>query len=295
MSVRPSYALAIHGGAGVKPGRDYSRVEAHLERLISEGEAMLCAGESALDTVETMVANLEGSGLYVAGRGSAPSRSGRHELDAALMDGARQAAGAVANISAVKHPIKAARHVLEHSPYVLFAGEGANQVARAAGLEQVEDPEDWYTLPVGVLQTETEEAELQHGTVGAVALDRNGNLASATSTGGLFGKASGRIGDTPLIGAGTWASDRVAVSCTGLGEFFILAGTAKDVDARMRYGGETLEHAASASLDDIARLGGDGGLIAIDTEGNMALPFNSDGMKRAWVREGRSPGFAIYS
>lgn len=292
MSVRPAYALALHGGAGVKPGRDYGEVERHLAGLVRDGEAMLAAGRSALDTVEAMVAGMELSGLYVAGRGSGPSTSGRYELDAAIMDGTGPRAGAVAAVSAPRSPITAARAVMDNSRAILLAGAGADEFCRDQALDCVEDPQDWYRLPVGVSESETRPGELHHGTVGAVALDQDGRLAAATSTGGLFGKAPGRVGDTPILGAGTWASERVAVSCTGLGEYFLLAGTAREVDARIEYAGATLEDAAQLSLDRIAALGGDGGLIAIDAAGNIALPYNSPGMKRAWVRAGEPPQVA---
>lgn len=280
------FALAIHGGAGVKPDRDYSEVEAHLADLIARGEAMMAEGASALDTVEAMVADLEQSGLYVAGRGAAPSKGGRYELDAAIMDGDGPRAGAVASVSRVTSPVHAARTVMEKSPHILFVGEGADAFCAEQHLPEVQDEKTWYRLPVGVSASETHRAELSHGTVGAVALDRKGRLAAATSTGGLFGKAHGRVGDTPLIGVGTFASRSVAVSCTGLGEYFMLAGVARDVEARMTYAGAPLAEAALASLDAVARLGGDGGLVAIDASGEIAMPFNSPGMKRASVREG---------
>lgn len=291
----PRYALAIHGGAGVRPDRDYREVEAHLAELIARGERLLASGASAVNAVEAMVAEMERSGLYVAGRGSAPSQSGRYELDAAIMDGSRPSAGAVASVSRVQSPVAAARAVMENSPYVMLAGQGADAFCRAQGLAEVADEALWYRLPVGVTPGETRINELSHGTVGAVALDMEGRLAAATSTGGLFGKAPGRIGDTPIIGAGTWASDNVSVSCTGLGEYFMLAGVARDVDARMQYGGEPLNTATRAALDAVARLGGDGGLIAISAKGEIVMDYNSPGMKRASVRAGERARVAIMS
>ncbi len=287
------FALAIHGGAGVKPGRDYSEVEAHLADLIEEGHAALASGKGALDVTEAIVTALEASGLYVAGRGSAPNSAGRIEMDAAIMDGARARAGAVAGVSAVRSPISGARRLLETSQHVLLAGDGADAFCLAQGLDHVGAHEDWYRLPVGVILAETEVDELSHGTVGAVALDRDGRLAAATSTGGLFGKAAGRVGDTPLIGCGTWADKSVAVSCTGLGEYFMLNATAKDIAARMAYGNESAPHAVRHGLDAIAGMGGDGGVIAVTRRGEIVLDFNSPGMKRAWVREGEAARIAI--
>jgi isoaspartyl peptidase/L-asparaginase-like protein (Ntn-hydrolase superfamily) len=293
MTNRVDYALAIHGGAGVNPSRDYGVVEAHLSTLIAQGETRLRAGESALDVVEAMVNLLELSGHYVAGRGSAPNSAGRYELDAAIMDGAVMRAGAVAALSDICSPINAARCVLEKTAHILLAGEGAQAFCATHKIETVTDPARWYTVPVGVESEEMVQSELSHGTVGAVALDRQGRLAAATSTGGLFGKLAGRVGDTPLIGSGTWADGHLAVSCTGLGEYFILTGAAKDVADRVRYGGSSLADAARATLAEIAALGGDGGLIAVDRFGEITMPFNSGGMKRASVRAGEPPKISI--
>lgn len=294
MTQRPHYALAIHGGAGAKPGRDYTEVEAHLATLIKEGEAMLDAGASALDTVEAMVSALEVSGLYVAGRGSAPNAAGYVEMDAAIMDGRANRAGAVAGVRDLKNPIQAARAVLEKTPHVLLSGSGADHFCQQAGLEQVEDASQWYRLPVGVEADETTTDELVHGTVGAVAMDREGRLAAATSTGGLFGKREGRIGDTPLIGLGTWADETVTVSCTGLGEYFMLSAVAHDVSARMRYAGEGLRQAVISSLDLVAKRGGDGGVIAIDQAGTIVMNYNSEGMKCASVKSGEAARVSIF-
>jgi L-asparaginase / beta-aspartyl-peptidase len=293
MSQRPEYALALHGGAGVRPGRDYAPVEAHLRGLIAAGEAMLKDGASALDTVEEMTRQLEVSGMYVAGRGASPNAAGYVELDASIMDGARRKGGGVAAVRDLVSPINAARTVLEASACVLLVGQGADEFCKQAGLARVEDPASWYRLPVGVQACEASQSELYHGTVGAVAMDRGGRLASATSTGGVFGKPAGRVGDTPLIGSGTWADDQVAVSCTGLGEMFILAAVAHDIAARMRYGGQTLATACDEALAQVKALGGDGGVIAINARGEIALPFNSGGMKRASVIAGQATQVAI--
>lgn len=295
MSQRPKYALAIHGGAGAKPGKDYSQTEQHLSDLIQSGEAMLAGGTSALDTVEAMVAELEISGLYVAGRGSAPNAAGYVEMDAAIMDGAGKRAGAVAGVRDLVNPVKAARAVLERTPHVLLSGSGADHFCQEVGIERVETPETWYRLPIGVAQADTETDELVHGTVGAVALDQDGRLAAATSTGGLFGKREGRIGDTPLIGLGTWADEDVAVSCTGLGEYFMLSAVAHDVSARMRYAAQSLDIASEASLASVEARGGDGGLIAIDKSGQVVMSYNSQGMKRASVIAGEAPIVKTFS
>lgn len=277
------HVIALHGGAGVNPQRDYAPVEEHLGQLVRECETMLAAGRSALDTVEHAVAEMEESGLYVAGRGSAPNDQGIVECDAAIMDGARLRAGGVCASAGIAYPIRSARAVLEHTPYVLLAGEGARAFAVERGLEIVEDPETHYRLPVGIEAEEMLRLDegLSHGTVGAVAMDRTGALAAATSTGGLLGKRAGRVGDTPITGIGNWADRAVAVSCTGIGEAFIYAGGARDLAARMAYRGESLEKAGRGLLDAVSKHGGDGGLIAVDREGNVSMPFNSPGMKRA--------------
>ncbi len=275
--------LVLHGGAGVNPGRDYAEVEAHLLATVEAGKAHLMSGASALDTVEWAVAALEESGLYVAGRGSAPNRDGVVEFDACIMDGVGPRAGAVCAILDVRSPIGAARAVMERTPHVLLAGDGATAFAREAGLAAIGDPARYFRMPVGVIQSDidAESDALSHGTVGAVACDTSGRLAAATSTGGTFGKRPGRVGDTPLPGLGTWADADIAASCTGIGEHFILAGGAGDVAARVRYAGMELAAACRAMLDEVARHGGDGGLIAIDARGQPAFAWNSPGLKRA--------------
>lgn len=274
------WALALHGGAGPVAGRDYSATEKHLGELAAACRDRLQAGQSSLDVVEFAVSELETSGLYVAGRGSAPNSAGYVELDASIMSGPTRAAGAVAALRDAVNPVAVARAVMEKTPHVLLAGAGALAFARRSGCELVDDPASWYTLPIGVLRKEL--AGGAHGTVGAVALDMTGALAAATSTGGTFGKLEGRIGDTPLVGAGTWADDDVAISCTGVGERIIRAGGAVSIAMRCR-AGMVLEAAVDELLDEIARLGGDAGVIAVTSRGEIVMRYNSDGMKRAAV------------
>ena len=275
-----SYALALHGGAGAVAGRDYAVTEKHLKELATDCDRWLAEGRSALDVVEHAVAELEACGLYVAGRGSAPNSAGHVELDASIMDGRSREAGAVAALCDFVSPVQVARAVMEKTPHVMLAGTGALEFARANGFAEVPDPANYYTLPVGVTRDDIQ--DIAHGTVGAVALDKSGGLAAATSTGGTFGKLHGRIGDTPLVGPGTWADDNIAISFTGTGEHIIRAGGATAIAFRYR-SGMALVDAIDETLKEIKRLGGDAGVIALTSKGEIAMPYNSEGMKRASV------------
>lgn len=277
------YAMALHGGAGTRPGRDYGREIAHMRALVLAGGEMLAKGADALTVAVETVAALEASGLYVAGRGSSPNTNGEYELDACVMAGQTGLAGAVAALQGFESPIKAALAVMQTTPHVLLAGEGARVFAKAAGLAEIADPEAWFTRAG---RDESNHApgsasELAHGTVGCVVRDGQGHLAGATSTGGVFGKRPGRVGDSPIIGAGAWADQTVAVSCTGQGEFFLRTAAAAQIAFRMRFGGQDVETAAKGVLAEIKSRGGEGGLIAIDHAGAITLPFASAGMKRA--------------
>jgi beta-aspartyl-peptidase (threonine type) len=277
-----SPVIAIHGGAGVlradKPGVRHRVV---LKQALDAGYEMLKKEQSSLDAVAAAVVVLEDSPLFNAGRGSSFNTDGEIEMDASIMDGATLRAGAVAAVRRIRNPVLAARAVMEKSRHVLLAGSGAERFARRRRLK-FELAEYFHTRKR--LDALRKNLKNYHGTVGAVALDAHGNLAAATSTGGYTGKMPGRVGDSPLVGAGTYADNRAcAVSGTGLGEAFIRAAVAYDVCARMRYGGVSLAAAAAAALKAVAALGADGGLIAVDRRGNTVMPFNSEGMFRACI------------
>jgi isoaspartyl peptidase/L-asparaginase-like protein (Ntn-hydrolase superfamily) len=282
---KTGFSMALHGGAGAKRTRDYTAEIAHMRGLVEAGRDRLAAGASALEVVVETVKALEQSGLYVAGRGASANTAGRYELDACLMDGAGGDAGAVAALQGFKSPIEAARRVMEATPHVLLAGEGAALFAADQGLERIVDPEAWFTH-AGSFEDNHPPGTLSHGTVGCVVRDGAGRLAAGTSTGGVFGKLPGRVGDSPIIGAGGWADGTVAVSCTGQGEYFLRTSAASQVAFRMRFKGEGVAEACQAVLDEIRALGGDGGMIAVSADGRLAMPYVSEGMKRAGLTLG---------
>jgi beta-aspartyl-peptidase (threonine type) len=313
MTAAAPTALVLHGGAGVIERADLSAADERgirdaLEHAREAGDAVLRADGSALDAVQATVVALEESPHFNAGKGAVFDADGRHELDASIMDGVTLRAGAVAGITDVRNPVVLARRVMEASPHVMLIGAGASRFA-----EQFDDIErvsnDWYDTPHRLHQLREEQARERaaaegeannlkgkyFGTVGAVALDAIGNIAAATSTGGMTNKRWGRVGDTPVIGGGTYADARCGVSATGWGEFFLRLAVAHDICARIAYGGDSLQKAADdVILRALPDLGGDGGAIAIDREGNIAMPFNTSGMYRAWVKPDGSRGVAIF-
>jgi L-asparaginase / beta-aspartyl-peptidase len=295
--------LVVHGGAGTmergKMTAEHERqYRAGIENALRAGWEILQHGGSSLDATEAAVRVLEDDPLFNAGKGAVFSAAGINEMDAAIMDGKTLRAGAVAVVQHVKNPISLARLVMEKSPHVVMSGAGAEEFAKEHGVELV-DAKYFFTQDRWDAFQKAKAAEKAggngdkkfylsdqdlHGTVGAVALDRNGNLAAATSTGGKTNKLSGRIGDTPIIGGGTYANNATcAVSGTGDGEFFIMATAAHDVSALMEYRRKTIEEASVAVIDKIGKLGGTGGMIAIDKTGKIALPFNTSGMYRGYV------------
>lgn len=300
-------ALAIHGGAGTilrsamtpELETEYRR---GLEAALKAGWDVLQNRGSALDSVEAAVISLEDFPLFNAGRGSVFTHEGTNEMDACIMDGRKPEAGAVTLVKNIKNPIKLARLVMEKTEHVLLAGEGAKQFAEQNGM--VSEPDEYFFTEHRWLQLQEALAsgrvQLDHsapkpiGTVGAVACDSRGDLAAATSTGGMTNKKFGRVGDTPIIGSGTYADDLCAVSCTGHGEYFMLGVTAFDVSARMKYKGLGLADAAAQSIEHLTALKGEGGLIAVDREGNVALPFNCEGMYRGWITSEDDAHIDIY-
>ncbi|KKB65062.1 isoaspartyl peptidase [Robbsia andropogonis] len=314
--------IAIHGGAGTMSRaliREENTRAYHqaLHDIVAGGQDVLARGGSAMDAVCHAVSLLEDCPLFNAGHGAVYTAAGTHELDAAVMDGATRAAGAVTGINHVRNPVLAARAVMTLTNHVLIGGASAEALAREAGLQMVE-PAYFETAArlaqlraaqaaksgavldhdgAAALQQRPLDESKKFGTVGAVALDMHGHLAAATSTGGMTNKRVGRIGDSPQIGAGTFADDRqAAVSCTGHGESFIRTVAAHHVCMRMAYGGESLQQASEAVVHQVLKeIDGRGGLIAIDAQGNVSLPFNTEGMYRGYGRVGGTPSVAIFN
>jgi len=316
------YVLVIHGGAGtilksqMTPEKEKGYTDA-LNEALEKGSAILNQGGSALDAVEASVRILEDNPLFNAGKGAVFTNEGKNELDASIMNGKTLAAGAIAGVTTIKNPISTARAVMEKSPHVMMTGRGAEQFAKEQG-QEIMDPSYFYTedrwkglqrakqddaetiivdsITKQSLLKQPENKDYKYGTVGAVALDQHGNLAAATSTGGMTNKKFGRIGDSPIIGAGTYANNKtVAISGTGWGEYFIRLVMAKTISDMMEFGKMKLKPAADEMImKRLPALGGDGGLIAVDKDGNIAMPFCTEGMYRGYVKEGGKKVVLIY-
>ncbi len=313
--------LVIHGGAGsitrknMTPEKEKAYIAA-LNEALQAGYKVLKNGGSSLDAVEVTIKVMEDSPLFNAGKGAVFTHEGKNEMDASIMDGKTLKAGAIAGVSIIKNPVSTARKVMENSAHVMLTGKGAEQFAKDQGMEIV-DPSYFYTEPrFQQLQKAREEEKIQldhsgdkgsndenifiegkkFGTVGAVALDSYGNLAAATSTGGMTNKRYNRVGDAPIIGAGTYANNQTcAVSATGHGEFFIRSVVAYDISALMEYKGLSLQKAADeVVMHKLVKLGGEGGIIAVDGKGNIAMPFNSEGMYRGYIKTDGKSEVLIY-
>jgi len=315
------YIMVIHGGAGTLTRKNMSvekeaAYRAALTLALQTGYKTLKAGKSSLDAVEATIHVMEDSPLFNAGKGAVFTHDGKNEMDAAIMEGKTMMAGAVAGVTTIKNPISAARAVMEKSEHVMMVGQGAEAFARQAGITIV-DPKYFYTKErwdglQQAIKEDSAKAVLDHGskksmklgtlnhdfkfgTVGAVALDQAGNLAAGTSTGGMTNKKYGRVGDAPIIGAGTYANNATAgISCTGWGEFYIRNVVAHDISAMMEYKNMSVADAAAAAIEKVGKMGGDGGLIALDAKGHVAMPFNTEGMYRGTVTEDGKIEILIY-
>lgn len=311
------YVMVIHGGAGTitRESMTTQKESAYREKLteaLQTGYAEIQKGKSAVDAVAATIVLLEDSPLFNAGKGSVFTNEGKNEMDASIMFGKDRSAGAIAGVHRIKNPIKAAIAVMQKSEHVMLSGAGAEDFAREQKIELV-DPKYFWTsdrwdglqkLKKKANSTPSKaslykippayETDQKFGTVGAVALDKNGNLAAGTSTGGMTNKKWNRIGDAPVIGAGTYANSQVGISATGWGEFFIRATAARTVAAKMEYQNKNIQTAAQETINDIEKLGGDGGLIALDKDGNVAMPFNTSGMYRGTVTEDGKIEVQIY-
>jgi beta-aspartyl-peptidase (threonine type) len=307
-------AIVIHGGAGTITKENMTpemeaKYRGKLTEALETGFAVLAAGGSSVDAVEATIRIMEDSPLFNAGRGAVFTNQGRNEMDASIMDGATLNAGAVASVTNIKNPISAARLVMTESRHVMLVGDGAGTFARDQGLEMADSAYFWTerrwnalqkarekeSSKPGALLTPTRTAGEHLGTVGCIALDKNGNIAAGTSTGGLTNKRWGRVGDSPIIGAGTYANNETCgVSGTGVGEYFMRGLTAYDVSASMMYRGMSLDQAAAAVIDKLTSMGGDGGFIALDKDGNIAMPFNTAGMYRGYIKADGSARTFLY-
>jgi beta-aspartyl-peptidase (threonine type) len=305
-AAQQKYGIVIHGGAGtiLKKNMTPEREAAYNEKLkeaLEVGFNILDKGGTSLDAVETAVRIMEDSPLFNAGKGAVLTEKGVVELDAAIMEGKSLMAGAIAGIKHVKNPISLARLVMEKSPHVMMIGEGAEEFGKEMKVEFVENDyfitkERWESYQRTIQREKEREKQAKNGTVGAVALDKNGNLAAATSTGGMMMKKFGRVGDVPIIGAGTYANNKTcAVSATGHGEYFIRLGVARDISDLMMYKNYSLSDAANeVVIKKLSELGGTGGIISIDKDGNIAMPFNTSGMYRGFYLNGEKPVTKIY-
>ncbi|MEE8334845.1 MAG: isoaspartyl peptidase/L-asparaginase [Candidatus Neomarinimicrobiota bacterium] len=294
------FTLIIHGGAGTTTRANMSPEKEQLYRekltlALETGYDILAADGSALNAVEAVIRIMENSPLFNAGKGAVFTNAGTNELDASIMDGNTLKAGAVAGVKTVKNPISAARKVMEETWHVMLSGDGADQFAKKQGLEIV-SPDYFFTKKRwDSLQNLKKNSKEKHGTVGCAALDKYGNLAAGTSTGGMTNKLWGRIGDSPIIGAGTYADNLTcAVSCTGQGEYFIRGALAYDVSALMAYKNYSVEKAAQSVIDKLTERGGRGGLIALDSKGNLSMVFNTEGMYRGFIKQDGKPEIYIY-
>ncbi|HEV2720375.1 MAG TPA: isoaspartyl peptidase/L-asparaginase [Thermoanaerobaculia bacterium] len=297
--------FVMHGGAGTitranMTAEQEAAIRAKMEEALKAGHAVLARGGSSVDAVEASIRILEDSPLFNAGKGAVFTHEGRNELDSSIMDGKTMKAGSVAGVTIIKNPISAARAVMEKSKHVMLIGKGAELFATKMGLEIVDPSYFWTERRWKELQRdlmkEQQTSPDHKGTVGAVALDQAGNLAAGTSTGGVSNKQYGRVGDSPIIGAGTYAAnDSVAVSCTGTGEFFIRWTVAYDIAALVKYKGMTVEQAGNEVLHKkLEPVKGDGGAIILDRNGNFAMPFNTEGMYRGWIGDDGVPHVLIY-
>lgn len=301
ITAQKKYALVIHGGAGVierskMTSEARQKYETALYRALEVGDSVLKIGGTCLDAVEQTIMVLENCPLFNAGKGAVFTNKGINELDASIMNGSDLNAGAVAGVTDIKNPIRAAREVMENSEHVMLSGAGASEFAKKQGLEIVDGSYFYTESRHKSLQKAIEQEKIdKHGTVGCVALDQYGNLAAGTSTGGMTNKKYGRIGDSPIIGAGTYVNNKTcAVSCTGHGEYYIRLSFARDISAMMEYQNKSIQEACRSEIEKLTELTGTGGVIAIDKDGNIAMEFNTPGMFRGFVKSTGEKEVAIF-